>query len=157
MTHRDYKRGPGREVNLDSWDGYAAERTRLMESLSHTANPVVLTGDAHMHHLADLKADFDDPDSPVVAKELVATSIASDGDGYRDKTWVAESIAENPHISYIDQRRGYLMARLDRDELSVDFRTLDRISRRGDRARTSHRVTIPALTGPAAAGAQPNA
>jgi alkaline phosphatase D len=146
MTHRDYKVGPGREVNLDSWDGYAAERTRLLGSLAATSNPVVLTGDAHMHHLADLKADFDDPDSPVVARELVASSIASDGDGYRDKAWIAESLAENPHISYIDQRRGYIVAQLDRDELAVSYRTLDYISRRGARARTAHRVTIPATT-----------
>ncbi|MFI9591985.1 alkaline phosphatase D family protein [Nonomuraea sp. NPDC052265] len=144
MAQRDYKVGPGREVNLDSWDGYAAERTRLLGSLSTTSNPVVLTGDAHMHHLADLKTDFDDPDSPVVARELVTSSIASDGDGYRDRTWIAEALQENPHISFIDQRRGYLMARLTRDELSVDFRTLDHISRRGARARTAHRITVPA-------------
>ncbi|GGS92570.1 alkaline phosphatase D family protein [Nonomuraea spiralis] len=144
MAQRDYKIGPGREVNLDSWDGYAAERTRLLGSLSTTSNPVVLTGDAHMHHLADLKADFDDPDSPVVARELVTSSIASDGDGYRDRTWIAEALQENPHISFIDQRRGYLMARLTRDELSVDFRTLDYISRRGAPARTAHRITVPA-------------
>ncbi|GAA2209274.1 alkaline phosphatase PhoD [Nonomuraea monospora] len=152
VAHRDYKIGPGREVNLDSWDGYAAERTRLLGSLARTANPVVLTGDAHMHHLAELKTDFDDPDSPVVARELVASSIASDGDGYRDRTWISEALQENPHISYIDQRRGYLMARLTRDELSVDFRTLDYISRRGARAKTAHRLTIPAVTGAAAAG-----
>ncbi|MGN9839946.1 alkaline phosphatase D family protein [Nonomuraea sp. H19] len=151
MAHRDYKVGPGREVNLDSWDGYAAERTRLLGSLARTSNPVVLTGDAHMHHLAELKTDFDDPDSPVVARELVASSIASDGDGYRDRTWIAEALQENPHISYIDQRRGYLMARLTRDELSVDFRTLDYISRRGAKAKTAHRLSIPAITGAAAA------
>ncbi|NUW39265.1 alkaline phosphatase D family protein [Nonomuraea rhodomycinica] len=143
VTQRDYKVGPGREVNLDSWDGYAPERTRLLGSLAATSNPVVLTGDAHMHHLADLKTDFDDPDAPVVAKELIASSIASDGDGYRDKAWIAEAVAENPHISFIDQRRGYLVGRLTRDELSVDYRTLDYISRRGARARTAHRVTIP--------------
>ncbi|TMR09201.1 alkaline phosphatase [Nonomuraea turkmeniaca] len=152
MAHRDYKVGPGREVNLDSWDGYAAERTRLLGSLARTSNPVVLTGDAHMHHLAELKTDFDDPDSPVVARELVASSIASDGDGYRDRTWIAEALQENPHISYIDQRRGYLVARLTRDDLSVDYRTLDYISRRGAKAKTAHRITIPALTGAAAAG-----
>ncbi len=151
VAHRDYKVGPGREVNLDSWDGYAAERTRLLESLARTSNPVVLTGDAHMHHLAELKTDFDDPDAPVVARELVASSIASDGDGYRDRTWISEALQENPHISYIDQRRGYLMARLTRDELSVEFRTLDYISRRGARARTAHRLTIPAEAGDAAA------
>ncbi|MFI6318587.1 alkaline phosphatase D family protein [Nonomuraea sp. NPDC050556] len=144
MTQRDYKVGPGREVNLDSWDGYAPERDRLLRLMQGTANPVVLTGDAHMHHAADLKLDFDDPDSAVVAKELVTSSIASDGDGYRDKAWIAEALEENPHISYIDQRRGYLMARLTQKELSVDFRTLDYISRRGAKARTTHRVTLEA-------------
>jgi alkaline phosphatase D len=148
MAQRDYKVGPGREVNLDAWDGYAAERTRLLGSLSGAPNPVVLTGDAHMHHLADLKADFDDPDSPVVARELVTSSIASDGDGYRDKTWIAEALQENPHISYIDQRRGYIMARLTRDEISVDYRTLDYISRKGAPAKTAHTLTIPATDHP---------
>ncbi|MEV4550680.1 alkaline phosphatase D family protein [Nonomuraea wenchangensis] len=144
VAQRDFKTGPGREVNLDSWDGYAAERTRLLGALSRTSNPVVLTGDAHMHHLAELKPDFDDPDSPVVAKELITSSIASDGDGYRDREWIDAALRENPHFSYIDQRRGYLMARLTRDELSVDFRTLDRVSRRGAPARTSHRLTLAA-------------
>ncbi|NUT45448.1 MAG: alkaline phosphatase [Thermoactinospora sp.] len=144
MMQRDYRRGPGREVNLDSWDGYAAERTRLLGLLRGTANPVVLTGDAHMHHDAELKLDFDDPDSPAVARELVASSIASDGDGYRDRAWISESLAENPHIAFIDQRRGYLTCRVGPTELSARFRTLDYISRRGAPARTAHRVTIPA-------------
>ncbi|WP_157245212.1 alkaline phosphatase D family protein [Nonomuraea typhae] len=143
MMQRDYKRGPGREVNLDAWDGYAAERTRLLELMRGTSNPVVLTGDAHMHHSASLKLDFDDPDSPVIAPELVTSSIASDGDGYRDKVWIAEGLAENPHISYIDQRRGYIMARLTLTELSAEFRTLEYISRKGAPARTTHRVTVP--------------
>ncbi|MFI9560654.1 alkaline phosphatase D family protein [Nonomuraea endophytica] len=143
MMQRDYKRGPGREVNLDAWDGYAAERTRLLELMSTTSNPVVLTGDAHMHHAASLKLNFDDPDSPVIAPELVASSIASDGDGYRDKVWIEEGLAENPHISYIDQRRGYIMARLNSTELSAEFRTLEYISRRGAPAKTTHRVTVP--------------
>ncbi|WP_327085255.1 alkaline phosphatase D family protein [Nonomuraea sp. NBC_01738] len=144
MMQRDYKRGPGREVNLDAWDGYAAERDRLLAIMSTTRNPVVLTGDAHMHHAAVLKRDFDDPDSPVIAPELVTSSIASDGDGYRDKAWIAEGLAENPHISYIDQRRGYILARATGTEVSADFRTLDYISRRGAKVRTTHRVTIPA-------------
>ncbi|GAA2855375.1 alkaline phosphatase PhoD [Streptosporangium fragile] len=146
MAQRDAKAGPGTEVNMDSWDGYAAERTRLLTGFrdSGAANPVVLTGDAHMHHAADLKLDFDDPDSPRVAVELVTSSIASDGDGYRDEARVAETIAENPHISYLDQRRGYLVCRLDTEELRADFRTLDYISRRGAPAKTGARFTIPA-------------
>ncbi|WP_433256247.1 alkaline phosphatase D family protein [Streptosporangium sp. CA-135522] len=146
MAQRDSKIGPGTEVNMDSWDGYAAERTRLLTGLrdSGAANPVVLTGDAHMHHAADLRLDFDDPDSPRVAVELVTSSVASDGDGYRDRGRIAETLAENPHISYLDQRRGYIVCRLTSDELRADFRTLDYISRRGAPAKTGARFTIPA-------------
>ncbi|WP_218825206.1 alkaline phosphatase D family protein [Streptosporangium subroseum] len=146
MAQRDSKVGPGIEVNMDSWDGYAAERTRLLTGFrdSGATNPVVLTGDAHMHHAADLRLDFNDPDSPKVAVELVTSSIASDGDGYRDKGRMAETIEENPHISYIDQRRGYIICRIDSEELQADFRTLDYISRRGAPAKTGARFTIPA-------------
>ncbi|GAA0410102.1 alkaline phosphatase D [Acrocarpospora corrugata] len=142
MAQKDFKLGPGNEVNLDSWDGYAAERTSLLKGLRGVANPVVLTGDAHMHHAAELYADPGDPDTKA-AVELVTSSIASDGDGYRDTERTAATLAENPHISYIDQRRGYIMARLTQDELIADFRTLDYISRRGAPARTSARFTIP--------------
>ncbi|GAA0829758.1 alkaline phosphatase D family protein [Streptosporangium amethystogenes subsp. fukuiense] len=146
MAQRDSKVGPGTEVNMDSWDGYAAERTRLLTGFrdSGAANPVVLTGDAHMHHAADLRLDFDDPDSPRVAVELVTSSIASDGDGYRDESRIAATIAENPHISYLDQRRGYIVCRVTAQELHADFRTLDHISRRGAPAKTGARFTIPA-------------
>ncbi|GIH93637.1 alkaline phosphatase D family protein [Planobispora siamensis] len=146
MAQRDHRTGPGTEVNMDSWDGYAAERTRLLTGLrdSGAANPVVLTGDAHMHHAADLMLDFDDPDSPRVAVELVTSSVASDGDGYRDESRVAELTAENRHISYLDQRRGYIMCRLTTEELRADFRVLDYISRRGAPAKTGARFTVPA-------------
>ncbi|MEV7006949.1 alkaline phosphatase D family protein [Streptosporangium sp. NPDC051022] len=146
MAQRDYKVGPGTEVNMDSWDGYAAERTRLLTGFrdSGAANPVVLTGDMHMHHAADLRLDFDDPDSPRVAVELVTSSIASDGDGYRDEARMTEAIAENPHISYIDQRRGYIVCRVTPEELHADFRTLEYISRRGAPAKTGARFTVPA-------------
>src|SRR5690606_29740471 len=136
---------PGREVNMDGWDGYPAERTRLLAGIraSGAANPVVLTGDAHIHHAADLRADFDDPDSARVAVELVTSSIASDGDGYRDDARMAALRAENPHIAYVDQRRGYIVCRVRPDEMRADFRTLDYISRRGAPAKTSARFTVP--------------
>lgn len=145
MAQHDGRLGPGREVNMDGWDGYPAERTRLLAGIraSGAANPVVLTGDAHIHHAADLRADFDDPDSARVAVELVTSSIASDGDGYRDDARMAALRAENPHIAYVDQRRGYIVCRVRPDEMRADFRTLDYISRRGAPAKTSARFTVP--------------
>ena len=71
--------GDGQRVWTDGWDGYPAARRRLLESIvaRRLANPVVIGGDVHMHFVTDLKLDFDDPDSPVVASEFVGTSITS--------------------------------------------------------------------------------
>ena len=145
MARHDLRLGPGSELNMDGWDGYPAERARLLAGIrgSGAANPVVLTGDAHIHHAADLRLDFADPDSPRVAVELVTSSISSDGDGYRDHARMAALRAENPHIAYVDQRRGYIVCRVGPDELRADFRTLDYVSRRGAKARTSARFTVP--------------
>src|SRR5262249_39701624 len=68
----------------DDWDGYPANRTRLLHFLHErrVANPVVVGGDIHCFFANDLKLDFDDPGSPVVATEFVGTSISSNGPPY---------------------------------------------------------------------------
>ena len=65
----------------DDWNGYPAARGRLLTHIhdSRVANPVVLTGDIHSFWTNDLKLDFDDAASPVVATEFVGTSISADG------------------------------------------------------------------------------
>ena len=67
-------------ANLDQWDGYAPQRTRLLRHLADAAvaNPVVLAGDIHSTWLSELKLDFDRPEQPSVAVEFVATSVSSD-------------------------------------------------------------------------------
>nr|BFE77730.1 hypothetical protein GCM10020093_003310 [Planobispora longispora] len=75
--------------------------------------------------------------------ELVTSSVSSDGDGYRDEGRVAGLTTENRHISYLDQRRGYIACRLTAEELQADFRVLDYISRRGAEAGTGARFTVP--------------
>ena len=42
---------------------------------------IVISGDVPNNWLADLKADFNNPDSPTLATEFVGTSISSGGDG----------------------------------------------------------------------------
>ena len=65
--------GPARGFNPDAWDGYAANRDRIVRGLvdSPVRNAVVLTGDVHSHWAAEVRERFDDPSSPVVATELV--------------------------------------------------------------------------------------
>ena len=51
---------PQARFSMDKWDGYTAARDRLYARLKETKapNPIVLSGDVHMHYGADLKMDF---------------------------------------------------------------------------------------------------
>ena len=75
MAQLDVQPGEGQRFWTDGWDGYPAARRRLLESMAarRLANPVVIGGDVHMNFVADLKLDFDDAKSPVVASEFVGT------------------------------------------------------------------------------------
>src|SRR6185295_1190369 len=81
MAQLDRKPGAAREFWTDGWDGYPAARQRLLGAIQSRKlpNPVVLGGDVHMHWAADLRPDFDDPKSPVVASEFCGTSVTSQG------------------------------------------------------------------------------
>lgn len=145
MAQHDYHLGPGKEMLLDTWDGYAAERDRVLGDIvaSGARNPVVLTGDIHCHYAADLLTDFDDPSSTRVGVELVTTSVTSDGDGYDDPAARAADLGENPHIAYVDQRRGFVVGRLTPQELRADFHTLPYVSTRGAPDTVSASFTVP--------------
>ena len=111
MAQRDNKPGEGRLFWSDGWDGYAAARRRLLESVvaRRVSNPVVIGGDVHMHFVADLKLDFDDEKSPVVASEFTGTSISSNA-GPWQRNWKT-ILAENPHLKYLrGDQRGYVRA-----------------------------------------------
>ena len=77
------REGPADALTLpmDKWDGYPADRTRLLRFLAdrRPSNPVVLTGDIHTNWVNDLKLDFDRPESATVGTELIGTSISSSG------------------------------------------------------------------------------
>jgi len=121
----DQQPGPGRKAWTDAWDGYPAARRRLLESIRDrkVANPVFLGGDVHMFYATDLKTDFDDPASPVVASEFVGTSITS-------QSWPQERIEsflpDNPHVRHAEARyRGYVRLELTPRSLRAELRGLE--------------------------------
>ena len=130
MAQWDEKPGPGRRAWTDSWDGYPAARRRLLEHLAEkkVPNPVVIGGDVHQFNVADLKPDFDDPDSPAVASEFVGTSITSQG-------WPQErldaSLPDNPHMKLAESRyRGYTRVEITPGAMRVDLRAMETVQRR---------------------------
>ncbi len=125
--------GDEREYSLDMWDGYPAERQRLLDFLAteRPGNPVVITGDIHSHWASNLERDFDDPSSETVGVELVGSSITSGGDGRESYDGMDRTLEANPHIRFFNAHRGYVSVTLDRDRLRSDFRVVPYVSREG--------------------------
>lgn len=111
------------EYYLESWDGYPAERRRLLEGFvaDEVRNPVVLTGDYHASFVLDVHTDPMDPTSPVVAPELLATSISS-------VPFAEDFTANNPQVRYFEARNGYLVCEITADEITADFRYVDDVA-----------------------------
>src|SRR6185295_9205292 len=104
------------------------------------ANPVAIGGDVHSFNVAELKRDFDDPASPVVASEFVGTSITS-------QAWPQERfdplMPDNPHMKLIDSRyRGYVRVEVTPKLLRADLRGMDSVQSRDAGCSTRHSFVV---------------
>jgi alkaline phosphatase D len=137
MAQLDVKPGPGQRFWTDGWDGYPLARRRLLESLGQrkASNPVVIGGDVHSFWVTDLKPDFDDPRSPVVATEFVGTSITSQFG--RPQAQVDLLLLDNSHIRLANgSRRGYVRMEVTRERLRADLRTMRTVAQPASEADT---------------------
>jgi alkaline phosphatase D len=125
---------------FDMWDGYPLARQRLLDVLGRpeVSNPVVLSGDIHAAGISDLLADFEDPDSAVVAHELVCTSISSNFPP--ELAGPLETIASAlPWSHYVNARqRGYSTAELTAGELRTTYRVVDTVAEPTAAVHTDH-------------------
>ena len=128
---RDFvKLNPDARFSMDVWDGYPAARQRLYSRILETKapNPIVISGDVHVHYGADLKMDFTNPGSETVATEFTNTSITASGDG-ADVAGNWEALrGANPHIRYHSARRGYIACTATPAAMRADFKILDRVT-----------------------------
>jgi alkaline phosphatase D len=124
MAQYRLKQGNDFAFSTDDWDGYPANRARLLKRINETkvSNPVVVGGDIHSFLANDLKLDFDDPASPVVATEFVGTSISSYGPPH---DLIAAGLPDNPHVHFFEsRRRGYVCVDLERAHMQVRMRVV---------------------------------
>ena len=122
--------------NMDIWDGYPVARQRLLDAWAAgvARNPIVITGDIHESWVADLHVG--DIDSPIVATELVSTSITTDGDGWDFGPGEDEMLPRNPHMRWHDIRRGYVRADVTPDAFAAHYRVVPWIRERGSPVET---------------------
>jgi len=128
MAQLELRPGGRDEFWGDLWDGYPVARNRILGHLQKAkiANPVVLTGDIHSTWISDLKANFANERSAVVATEFVGTSITS-----RFPFPAAGSLLlpENPHIRYVDgESRGYARCEITPETWRTDLRAVSDVT-----------------------------
>jgi alkaline phosphatase D len=110
---------------VDSWDGYVAERQRILDWIveQRTSNPVVLTGDSHSNWLRNIPGDYRDLASPPVGTEFMGTSVSTNGDPATPTTRGPDDPA-NPHIIFRNNQRGYVRCTLTPDTWTSEYRVV---------------------------------
>jgi len=145
-------------INVDAWDGYIAERDRLMEAVkeANLDNFVVLTGDLHTYISSYVKYDYGHLTNfwwPNIAGiEFMTPSVSSSnlfemigkqakGTGHRDE--VLQVLSEgairlnNPHIRYFNStQNGYSTVEFTRDYCEWTAYSVDKNVNDGQASRS---------------------
>ena len=112
----------GRSTFNDAWDGYPMARERLLSGMADMKlpNALVLGGDVHMNVAANLRVRPNDEQSPVVASEIVTTSVSSRGMG---EALLATIRDNNPDIRHArSDERGYTLLDVRPEGVTATFR-----------------------------------
>lgn len=120
-------------LNFDVWDGYAAARRRLYDSIrdARIGNLVVLTGDIHSSWANELTTDPWDPAvyDPTTGRgalgvEFATPAVSSPGvaDAARAARRAEQFRNTSPHVKYVELRnRGYVLLDLDPERVQGEF------------------------------------
>ncbi|MBC8103356.1 MAG: alkaline phosphatase D family protein [Cytophagales bacterium] len=119
--------------NVDQWDGYGANRQRILNAMNTLRGPnknfVVITGDIHSAWVHDLKANYADPDNPgdTVGTELVCSSVTADFPiGFIAPVSAAATPTQTPWTKYFNgAQKGYVVCTLTPTQWFTDFRYVE--------------------------------
>ncbi len=120
----------GLPISTDQWDGYPAQRQRLLDILHNSAgNTIILTGDSHAAWANELL----DRGGARVAVEFGATSVTSPGFGALFAGSGVDLdqaiVAANDDVKWTDQsKHGYTLLKLTKDLARADFITVSTIA-----------------------------
>lgn len=130
-------------LNADQWDGYPADRDRLLTQIAETrpdASTVFLTGDIHSEWAGKVSHR-----GRVIGAELVCSSVTAPNldDALHLPAGSAISraaerhvLANNPHFEHVNlDAHGYMIVRLDAEGVKGTWLRVDDIERAGSPVR----------------------
>ena len=136
--------GPGFGRNPDQWDGYRAERQRLLGGAGQRGDQmVVLSGDLHSSWANELGAAVEFV-TPAVSAAPFSRLLLPPGRGIAEAAawWLRR---QNPHIRFCDlKRRGYMVLDVTAERVQADWWHLDTVARPGGRETWAGGWTVAA-------------
>lgn len=132
--------------NMDAWDGARSARQRVLNVVRERSgmNPVVLTGDVHKGIALEIKDDWRNASSRCLGVEFVSTSISSGGDGSASLANHDALFADNPHLKFIGDERGYTRHIVTPKHWTADFRVVERVTTQGAPVVTRKSLVVEA-------------
>jgi alkaline phosphatase D len=130
-------------TNADAWDGYSANRERILQLIQDEGldNVVILTGDIHMSWAFDVIRQVEgpsyDPDTGLgsIAVELVTPAITSPGFDQETGELVAEAALKLPEVRLAQLwQRGYLLLDIDQQRLQGEWYLFDTVEKKSEAA-----------------------
>ena len=108
-------------ANADNWEGYVAERQRIIDWVveQQTPNFVVLTGDSHRNWVRDIPRHYTSLENPI-GTEFLGTSVSTGGDTVPRE--LDFGLPGNPHLLLRNNNRGYVKCTLTEDTWTSEFR-----------------------------------
>jgi alkaline phosphatase D len=121
------------KFSMDSWDGYPAARQHITDFVAGKTinNVIVITGDVHASWASNLTTDYNNPDAPIFGAEFVGTSITTGGNGSDWRADTAKSLADNPHIKFFNNYRGYVRCQVTPEQWRADYRVVPFVTEPG--------------------------
>lgn len=127
---------------LQSWDGYPAERGRILDAIeqARVSNPICLSGDIHSSLFSEVVRHAGDDPAKALMAEFLGTSVSS--------VWpdamalpMQAALPSNPHIKFYDyKRRGYMRCTVTKDAWTTDVRNVDASDKTSATLTTSSHV-----------------
>jgi alkaline phosphatase D len=121
----------------------ARERVLSVVREKPALNPVVLTGDVHRAIALEI-SDWRNPALRCLGVEFVSTSISSGGDGSARLENHDAVHADNPHLKFIGEERGYTRHMVTPKLWTADFRVVERVTTQGAPAVTRKSFVVEA-------------
>lgn len=121
--------------NLDAWDGYPAQRARVLDAIAAAPSPVVVvTGDTH----ATLAFDLPGPDYDAASQrgaigvEWGTSAVSSPTLASDPREAEATYLAGTPHLRFTEQEhRGFLLLDLSRERVRGELWLVDGVESPG--------------------------